>query len=154
MKRKNVDSCHVRWIEHKSLFQETKAVSSKSIGKFDGAASGETTNLFSREWDSQSWLRSAKFARLNGRRSEVGWLIFRRMSMKPETFLAGLPLKAASELAELTKRARGTETLLRGRKRTRYYLNHPGPRNIVSNDSPPFLARARINTSIRGTTIV
>jgi len=36
----------------------------------------------------------------------------------------------------------------------RYYLNHPGARNIVSNDSPPFLARARINTIIPGTTSI
>lgn len=31
----------------------------------------------------------------------------------------------------------------------RYYLNHPGGSwNIVSNDSPPFWARPRINTIV------
>lgn len=78
-----------------------------------------------------------------------GWLIFRRMSMKPETFLASLPLKRRTS-SRSSRWVRGTETLLRGRKRT-YYLNHPGARNIVSNDSSPFLARGRINTIIPGT---
>jgi len=47
---------------------------------------------------------SAKFARLNGRGSEVGWLIFRRMSMKPKRGDVRRRLNGERALAERGER--------------------------------------------------
>lgn len=128
-----------------------KAESMKFVRKFDRGEKRNGQFILSWKQDSQSWLRLAKFARLNGRRSEVGWLIFQRMSMKPETFLTDPPFKRLSfslslSLSLLRKRERRkrNKTLLRGPKRTWYYLIQPRTQNIVSNGSP-FLTHAQIN---------
>jgi hypothetical protein len=119
-------------------FPGVKETDPKSVGKFDEKARRRNGQfILSRVRLAIMASASAKFARLNGRGSGGG------VANLPANEHEAEARRRSSPGRRLNGEQGGTETLLRGRKGTRYYLNHPRARNIVSNDSPPFLRRAR-----------